>query len=135
MYKSDGFIYPAVLFVSAAVLLVISYTSSDFITRKTFAKEAGEYWIGENLLQNGALLSSRHMTQGQKVQTGTQRFPYGTVSFHITGSGSPGNGSGYNSGGNHDRYETGGSPFVRSEEETADSMDGSIKKRRRDNTS
>ncbi|AMQ74760.1 MULTISPECIES: competence type IV pilus minor pilin ComGG [Bacillus] len=86
MYKSDGFIYPAVLFVSAAVLLVISYTSSDFITRKTFAKEAGEYWIGENLLQNGALLSSRHMTQGQKVQTGTQRFPYGTVSFHITGS-------------------------------------------------
>ncbi len=53
MYKSDGFIYPAVLFVSAAVLLVISYTSSDFITRKTFAKEAGEYWIGENLLQNG----------------------------------------------------------------------------------
>lgn len=41
MYKSDGFIYPAVLFVSAAVLLVISYTSSDFITRKTFAKEAG----------------------------------------------------------------------------------------------
>lgn len=131
MYKSDGFIYPAVLFVSAAVLLVISYTSSDFITRKTFAKEAGEYWIGENLLQNGALLSSRHMTQGQKVQTGTQRFPYGTVSFHITGS---------------DRRETvqvtiqaetttGGSPFVRSEEETADSMDGSIKKRRRDNTS
>ncbi|AFJ62673.1 MULTISPECIES: competence type IV pilus minor pilin ComGG [Bacillus] len=86
MYKSDGFIYPAVLFVSAAVLLVISYTSSDFITRKTFAKEAGEYWIGENLLQNGALLSSRHMTQGQKGQTGTQRFPYGTVSFHITGS-------------------------------------------------
>ncbi|MES5057488.1 competence type IV pilus minor pilin ComGG [Bacillus velezensis] len=86
MQKSDGFIYPAVLFVSAAVLLVISYTSSDFITRKTFAKEAGEYWIGENLLQNGALLSSRHMTQGQKVQTGTQRFPYGTVSFHITGS-------------------------------------------------
>ncbi|ATX84421.1 MULTISPECIES: competence type IV pilus minor pilin ComGG [Bacillus amyloliquefaciens group] len=86
MYKSDGFIYPAVLFVSAAVLLVISYTSSDFITRKTFAKEAGEYWIGENLLQNGVLLSSRHMTQGQKVQTGTQRFPYGTVSFHITGS-------------------------------------------------
>nr|MDH3093545.1 competence type IV pilus minor pilin ComGG [Bacillus velezensis] len=86
MYKSDGFIYPAVLFVSAAVLLVISYTSSDFITRKTFAKEAGEYWIGENLLQNGAPLSSRHMTQGQKVQTGTQRFPYGTVSFHITGS-------------------------------------------------
>ena len=79
MYKSDGFIYPAVLFVSAAVLLVISYTSSDFITRKTFAKEAGEYWIG-------ALLSSRHMTQGQKVQTGTQRFPYGTVSFRITGS-------------------------------------------------
>ncbi|MGR6063574.1 competence type IV pilus minor pilin ComGG [Bacillus velezensis] len=86
MHKSDGFIYPAVLFVSAAVLLVISYTSSDFITRKTFAKEAGEYWIGENLLQNGALLSSSHMTQGQKVQTGTQRFPYGTVSFHITGS-------------------------------------------------
>ncbi|RXK31555.1 competence type IV pilus minor pilin ComGG [Bacillus velezensis] len=86
MYKSDGFIYPAVLFVSAAVLLVISYTTSDFITRKTFAKEAGEYWTGENLLQNGALLSSRHMTQGQRGQTGTQRFPYGTVSFHITGS-------------------------------------------------
>ncbi|WP_045510599.1 competence type IV pilus minor pilin ComGG [Bacillus amyloliquefaciens] len=86
MYKSDGFIYPAVLFVSAAVLLVISYTSSDFITRKTFAKEAGEYWIGENLLQNGALLSSRHMIQGQKTQSGTQRFPYGTVSFYIDGN-------------------------------------------------
>ncbi|MDU0811515.1 competence type IV pilus minor pilin ComGG [Bacillus siamensis] len=87
MYKSDGFIYPAVLFVSAAVLLVISYTSSDFITRKTFAKEAGEYWIGENLLQNGALLSSRHVIQGQKDRTGTHRFPYGTVSFQITESG------------------------------------------------
>lgn len=86
MYKSDGFIYPAVLFVSAAVLLVISYTSSDFITRKTFAKEAGEYWIGENLLQNGALLSSRHMIQGQKTHSGTQRFPYGTVSFYIDGN-------------------------------------------------
>ena len=82
MYKSDGFIYPAVLFVSAAVLLVISYTSSDFITRKTFAKEAGEYWIGENLLQNGALLSSRHMTQGQKGQTGTYQFgPFVPVSY------------------------------------------------------
>ncbi|MFT7820923.1 competence type IV pilus minor pilin ComGG [Bacillus siamensis] len=89
MYKSDGFIYPAVLFVSAAVLLVISYTSSDFITRKTFAKEAGEYWIGENLLQNGALLSSRHVIQGQKDRTGTHRFPYGTVSFQITESGNP----------------------------------------------
>ncbi|WP_416654867.1 competence type IV pilus minor pilin ComGG [Bacillus amyloliquefaciens] len=86
MHKSDGFIYPAVLFVSAAVLLVISYTSSDFITRKTFAKESGEYWIGENLLQNGALLSSRHMIQGQKTQSGTQRFPYGTVSFYIDGN-------------------------------------------------
>lgn len=86
MYKSDGFIYPAVLFVSAAVLLVISYTSSDFITRKTFAKEAGEYWIGENLLQNGAAAVKPPYDTGQKGQTGTQRFPYGTVSFHITGS-------------------------------------------------
>ncbi|MBY8912984.1 competence protein ComG [Bacillus sp. YC2] len=85
MYKPNGFIYPAVLFVSAVMLLVISYTSSDFITRKTFEKETAEYYAGENLLQNGALLSIRHVLQGQKGQSGKKRFSYGVVSYEIRG--------------------------------------------------
>ncbi|MCC9023125.1 competence type IV pilus minor pilin ComGG [Bacillus nakamurai] len=85
-HKSNGFIYPAVLFVSAVVLLVISYTSSDFITHKTFEKETAEFCTVENLLQNGALLSIRHVLQGQKGLSGKKRFSYGVVSYEIRAS-------------------------------------------------
>lgn len=83
MYRTRGFIYPAVLFVSALVLLIVNFTAAQYISRCMFEKETKELYTGENLLQNGALLSIRHVLEQQKGQKGTQQFPYGQVSYYI----------------------------------------------------
>ncbi|WP_275039098.1 competence type IV pilus minor pilin ComGG [Bacillus atrophaeus] len=83
MSRSKGFIYPAVLFAAAVILLVVGYTSSEYITRKTFEKETKEFYIRENLLQNGALLSIRHMLEARQGQKGSRQFEYGLVSYQI----------------------------------------------------
>ncbi|WP_258729498.1 competence type IV pilus minor pilin ComGG [Bacillus atrophaeus] len=83
MSRSKGFIYPAVLFAAAVILLVVGYTSSEYITRKTFEKETKEFYIRENLLQNGALLSIRHMLEARQGQKGSRQFDYGLVSYQI----------------------------------------------------
>lgn len=48
-----------------------------------FEKETKELYIGENLLQNGVLLSIRHVLEERKGQEGTQQFLYGRVSYYI----------------------------------------------------
>ncbi|MCO4850164.1 competence type IV pilus minor pilin ComGG [Bacillus vallismortis] len=83
MYRTRGFIYPAVLFVAALVLLVVNFTAAQYISSSMFEKETKELYIGENLLQNGALLSIRHILEQRKGQKGSQQFTYGQVSYHI----------------------------------------------------
>nr|WGD85384.1 ComG operon protein ComGG [Bacillus subtilis] len=84
MYRTRGFIYPAVLFVSALVLLIVNFTAAQYISRCMFEKETKELYIGENLLQNGVLLSIRHVLEERKeYQEGTEQFPYGRVSYYI----------------------------------------------------
>ncbi|MGF9601009.1 ComG operon protein ComGG [Bacillus subtilis] len=83
MYRTRGFIYPAVLFVSALVLLIVNFATAQYISRCMFEKETKELYIGENLLQNGVLLSIRHVLEERKGQEGTQQFPYGRVSYYI----------------------------------------------------
>lgn len=83
MYRTKGFIYPAVLFVSALVLLVVNFTAAQYISRCLFEKETKEFYTGENLLQNGALLSIRHVLEQRKGQQGSQQFTYGQVSYRI----------------------------------------------------
>ncbi|MCY7783937.1 MULTISPECIES: competence type IV pilus minor pilin ComGG [unclassified Bacillus (in: firmicutes)] len=84
MYSSKGFIYPAVLFVSALMLLIVNFTAAQYMSRCMFEKETKELYTGENLLQNGALLSIRHVLEKRKGgQHGSQQFAYGKVSYHI----------------------------------------------------
>ncbi|MEC1750016.1 competence type IV pilus minor pilin ComGG [Bacillus mojavensis] len=83
MHCSKGFIYPAVLFTFALVLLVVNFTASQFVSRHMFEKETKEYYTGENLLQNGALLSIRHILEHRQGQKGSQQLPYGHVSYDI----------------------------------------------------
>ncbi|MED0869047.1 competence type IV pilus minor pilin ComGG [Bacillus spizizenii] len=83
MDSTKGFIYPAVLFVSALVLLIVNFTAAQYISRCMFEKETKEFYTGENLLQNGALLSIRHVLEQRKGQKDSQQFPYGQVSYYI----------------------------------------------------
>ncbi|KAF1679645.1 competence type IV pilus minor pilin ComGG [Bacillus mexicanus] len=83
MYCSKGFIYPTVLFVSALVLLMVNFTASQYVSHCLFEKETKEFYTGENLLQNGALLSIRHVIEQRKGRKGSQEFPYGQVSYRI----------------------------------------------------
>ncbi|MGG1249052.1 competence type IV pilus minor pilin ComGG [Bacillus spizizenii] len=83
MDSTKGFIYPAVLFVSALVLLIVNFTASQYISRCMFEKETKEFYTGENLLQNGALLSIRHVLEQRKGQKDSKQFPYGRVSYCI----------------------------------------------------
>lgn len=39
MDSTKGFIYPAVLFVSALVLLIVNFTAAQYISRCMFEKE------------------------------------------------------------------------------------------------
>lgn len=48
-----------------------------------FEKETKEYYTGENLLQNGALLSIRHILEHRPGRKGSQQFQYGHVSYDI----------------------------------------------------
>lgn len=70
MDSTKGFIYPAVLFVSALVLLIVNFTAAQYISRCMFEKETKEFYTGENLLQNGALLSIRHVLEQRKRPKG-----------------------------------------------------------------
>ncbi|MBU2658158.1 competence type IV pilus minor pilin ComGG [Bacillus cabrialesii] len=83
MYRTKGFIYPAVVFVSALVLLIVNFTAAQYVSRCLFEKETKEFYTGENLLQNGALLSIRHVLEQRKGQKGSQQFAYGQVSYRI----------------------------------------------------
>lgn len=83
MDSTKGFIYPAVLFVSALVLLIVNFTASQYISRCMFEKGTKEFYTGENLLQNGALLSIRHVLEQRKGQKDSKQFPYGRVSYCI----------------------------------------------------
>lgn len=79
MYCTRGFIYPAVLFVSALVLLIVNFAAAQYISRCMFEKETKELYIGENLLQNGVLLSVRHVLEERKA---TRRV---RSNFHMDG--------------------------------------------------
>ncbi|MGQ5176636.1 competence type IV pilus minor pilin ComGG [Bacillus halotolerans] len=83
MYYSKGFIYPAVLFTFALVMLIVNFTAPQFVSRHMFEKETKEYYTGENLLQNGALLSIRHILEHRPGRKGSQQFQYGRVSYDI----------------------------------------------------
>lgn len=83
MYYSKGFIYPAVLFTFALVMLIVNFTAPQFVSRHMFEQETKEYYTGENLLQNGALLSIRHILEHRPGRKGSQQFQYGHVSYDI----------------------------------------------------
>ncbi|MCK8100795.1 ComGG family competence protein [Bacillus sp. 2CMS4F] len=83
MYYSKGFIYPAVLFTFALVMLIVNLTAPQFVSRHMFEKETKEYYTGENLLQNGSLLSIRHILEHRPGRKGSQQFQYGHVSYDI----------------------------------------------------
>ncbi|QQF61440.1 competence protein ComG [Bacillus mojavensis] len=83
MYYSKGFIYPAVLFTFALVMLIVNFTAPQFVSRHMFEKKTKEYYTGENLLQNGALLSIRHILEHRPGRKGSQQFQYGHVSYDI----------------------------------------------------
>ncbi|WP_024122041.1 competence type IV pilus minor pilin ComGG [Bacillus halotolerans] len=83
MYYSKGFIYPAVLFTFALVMLIVNFTAPQFVSRHMFEQKTKEYYTGENLLQNGALLSIRHILEHRPGRKGSQQFQYGHVSYDI----------------------------------------------------
>ncbi len=83
MYRSKGFIYPAVLFVSALVPLIVNFTAAQYISRaclkrkqKRFTQEKICFRMA-HFFQFGMFLSS------WKGQKGSQQFTYGQVSYHI----------------------------------------------------
>lgn len=65
------------------MLLIVNFVAAQYISRCMFEKETKELYIGENLLQNGVLLSIRHVLEERKGQEGTQQFLYGRVSYYI----------------------------------------------------
>ncbi|MDA1474858.1 competence type IV pilus minor pilin ComGG [Bacillus changyiensis] len=65
--NGNGFIYPATLFMAVICMLCASQTASSFITKQAFVKQTKQFYIQQNLLQNGVLHALRQI-QTKKVK-------------------------------------------------------------------
>ncbi|MFT0800190.1 competence type IV pilus minor pilin ComGG [Bacillus swezeyi] len=79
--NSKGFIYPAVVFMAAVCMLCAGHSAVSFMTKQGFAKQTKEFYIQQNLLQNGILHSIRHI---QEETEGEVKTAYGVVTYAVS---------------------------------------------------
>ncbi|MEC3606044.1 competence type IV pilus minor pilin ComGG [Bacillus glycinifermentans] len=84
MTNSRGFIYPAAVFLAIICMLCAAHSAATFITKHAFIKQTKDFYIQQNLLQNGILHSIRHM---QDEKAGEENKAYGSVTYSITSAG------------------------------------------------
>ncbi|KKB74534.1 MULTISPECIES: competence type IV pilus minor pilin ComGG [Bacillus] len=84
MNNSRGFIYPAAVFLAMICMLCAAHSTAAFMTKHAFIKQTKDFYIQQNLLQNGILHSIRHM---QDEEAGEENKAYGSVMYAIASAG------------------------------------------------
>lgn len=86
MKNSSGYIYPSTLFLSLICLLVIGQCSSAFISELETTKLTRDFYIRQNLLQNGTLIAIHRITKGKEANL-THQSENGSVQVSATQEG------------------------------------------------
>ncbi|MFN2745354.1 MULTISPECIES: competence type IV pilus minor pilin ComGG [Bacillus] len=81
MNNSNGFIYPASVFMAVICMLCAVHSAVSLITRSDFAEQTKEFYTQQNLLQNGILHAVRNIREETDGEVETA---YGLATYTVT---------------------------------------------------
>ncbi|MCY7993453.1 competence type IV pilus minor pilin ComGG [Bacillus haynesii] len=81
MKNSKGFIYPAAVFTAVICMLCASHSATLLTNQQTFAQQTKEFYIQQNLLQNGILHALSHIREESKEKIQKQ---HGLISYTVS---------------------------------------------------
>jgi len=79
--NSKGFIYPAAVFTAVICMLCASHSATLLTNQQTFAQQTKEFYIQQNLLQNGILHALSHIHEESKEKIQKQ---HGLISYTVS---------------------------------------------------